>query len=778
LVGFTYNTDTTLQKKVENNYQETKYTYDSSKRITEVQRYPGLVSSTSTTEDQCQRVNYTYGSDPTAYNYNRLLTTAYGSFYGPYYDSNGAGGTCTPGADATTYLETYSYHPAGGVTGKTLALSRHTVDDDGYYVTNNASVNIAYAYDSAGRVLSTAYPTAGMPTGGGGGPVTFTYGYDTMGRPAALTDDQAASTLTGSNTNWVQNVAYDYAGRMTSWQRYMSTTSADCGDDYVNNAVTESLTYNATSQTTWKGFSSSQESCYTTTARSNGIQYVFSTTGSNNGQIMQAVDSISGETITYTYDALKRLTEAASTPNTGSTPTAWTQTYAYDGFGNLTATSLNGGTNPIPTVDPTTNRFSGGYDTNGNMLGATVGGVGVTLTYDEANRLASAAPVTGGTEYYGYAPDNKRIYRRLASGGEQWTLYGARGEKVGVFEWIDSTGTGDCGTCALKGLTTNVWFAGKMIWSGSAVYPYAQEATYADRLGTNRADGARFYPYGDEIGGASATGNDHEKFGTYNRDGLTKLDYGDQRYYASSYGRFNTPDPMRTNIHLNNPGSWNSYAYGNGDPVGNNDRRGLSIDSDSDGTSYCDEFPSEAGCEVCDEVPDSPGCSGGDDGSGGGGGLPGNGGGKGVGGNSFLPLDNAKADLNKPDCYGLLGFSSASAAQSWVTNSISISYVQLGFLKVQNGAPVPSTPPPAQTSGYGTIYINTDYNWANFASVSVAGGGTFNYLAYNNKALHTNMTSDQLATLIIIHELQHNRPGGREKESAAEKLAIYNDCIK
>ena len=53
-------------------------------------------------------------------------------------------------------------------------------------------------------------------------------------------------------------------------------------------------------------------------------------------------DQLSGETIVYTYDSLKRLTQASSTPTSGSSSTAWTQAYQYDGFGNLTAKVLNG----------------------------------------------------------------------------------------------------------------------------------------------------------------------------------------------------------------------------------------------------------------------------------------------------------------------------------------------------------------------------------------------------------------------------------------------------
>ena len=64
------------------------------------------------------------------------------------------------------------------------------------------------------------------------------------------------------------------------------------------------------------------------------------------------------------------------------------------------------------------------------------------------------------------------------------------------------------------------------------------------------------------------------RFGTYNRDGFTGLDYADQRFYASSYGRYNTPDPEYGG-EIANPVSMNLYNYTIGDPVNLNDPSGL-----------------------------------------------------------------------------------------------------------------------------------------------------------------------------------------------------------
>jgi len=106
------------------------------------------------------------------------------------------------------------------------------------------------------------------------------------------------------------------------------------------------------------------------------------------------------------------------------------------------------------------------------------------------------------------------------------------------------------------------WFAGKMVGKKE------------DRLGTVQS-GSRFYPYGEEW---PATGQDDTKFATYWRDGSTNLDYAMNRYYQSTLGRFLSPDPFRGSASKARSGSWNRYAYVEGDPVGKNDPSGLYTD--------------------------------------------------------------------------------------------------------------------------------------------------------------------------------------------------------
>src|ERR1035438_8393746 len=83
--------------------------------------------------------------------------------------------------------------------------------------------------------------------------------------------------------------------------------------------TTETRTYNTMLQLT------------RVTAPGMDMQYMY-TAGANNGRITQSIDGAvsGGETLTYTYDTLNRLSGVSGT---------WGQTYSYDGFGNLTGKS-------------------------------------------------------------------------------------------------------------------------------------------------------------------------------------------------------------------------------------------------------------------------------------------------------------------------------------------------------------------------------------------------------------------------------------------------------
>ena len=207
-----------------------------------------------------------------------------------------------------------------------------------------SDLQVNYGYNDRGQVSSVYYPFNYPDANGINSPTTmFTYGFDGMGRPNSLTDNGGTSMelfdQTGIyafipyNANWVQNVQYDVAGRMTSMQYlksitdsgYNAWTGGEPGISFAYN--TETRSYNANGQLASLGWSG---------GLSGTLQYGYSAS-QNNGQITQVKDTVSGETIAYQYDALKRLTSASSTPKSGEYATSWTQSFGYDGFGNMTS---------------------------------------------------------------------------------------------------------------------------------------------------------------------------------------------------------------------------------------------------------------------------------------------------------------------------------------------------------------------------------------------------------------------------------------------------------
>jgi RHS repeat-associated protein len=89
-------------------------------------------------------------------------------------------------------------------------------------------------------------------------------------------------------------------------------------------------------------------------------------------------------------------------------------------------------------------------------------------------------------------------------------------------------------------------------------------------------------PYGEEAN-PGAIANDQIKFATYTRDSSTGLDYADQRFYTSQFGRFMSADRSHLNVGLNVPGSWNKYSYVNGDPINGYDPTGQDCQLVADG---------------------------------------------------------------------------------------------------------------------------------------------------------------------------------------------------
>jgi len=531
--SYTYNSDGTVATKIDAKNQKIVYTYDSYKRVTQVQRYPVSTG----TENLCQRIYFYYDTDPfDPTNLYQFLQNGWGRLTAlEWYVPPGTTCTATDQSNGRRFIERYSYTSGGLVTKKRLyaqtgytwpgAAGSFNAGDPNY-------MEAVYTYDNEGKMTSVKYP--GDNNGSGPGR-KYTYTFDTMGRANKLTDDQATPV------DWAKNGLYGPAGEMTSLDYFKAT-----GQYY-----TEARTYNSRLQLT-------QLRAYYTTTDSLNMQYVYSAT-QNNGQISQSIDTVSGETIDYTYDSLNRLITAATTGP------QWGLSFTYDGFGNRTNQTVTKGSGPSNTVaiSGTTNRITTagyGYDSNGNMTTMPYGSGSMTLTYDIENRLTQAVN-TNGTELYSYDSGNRRVYQKLASGTEQVFFYGVNGDRLKTYQLLANN--------QFSVTHTNIYFAGRLLRQDSTT-------TFIDRLGSVR-NTSRFYPYGEEQG----SGTIPDKFATYYRDSNTGLDYAQNRYYSSSLGRFTTPDPYAS-ARLTNSGSWNRYGYVTDDPINKRDPTGLDEDEEDD----------------------------------------------------------------------------------------------------------------------------------------------------------------------------------------------------
>jgi RHS repeat-associated protein len=441
------------------------------------------------------------------------------------------------------YYYMYNYNQAGRVTNQFMGVGVYSTEFP-YQYTNDTWLSFcaAYQWDSEGRMTSLQYPTVLSP-GNGHMPLNMPIAasqYDVNGRLSGMTMDDRD----GNGPRPFASATYTAAGQL-----YQLSYGG----------MTETRTYNSLMQ-----LISQSVPGYL------NMTYSYSTTGQNNGRITGSVDGITGESTTYTYDALNRLTAASNS--------MWSQTYGYDGFGNLTSKAGQGGSpNAAPSMSATYNannqQVGVSYDANGNQ-GDSGSGIYSGNTYSMENQLIWQ--VEGGDPYpanvYAYDPWGKRVL----SGSDPDPLYAPQPNYTYTFYGITGQALASA-NCSGYPNPSSCWVTGQNVYYGRKLIVSGGVSVVTDRLGSVRANtqGASFayYPYGEE---RTSTVNGLDKFATYFRDAVGQ-DYADQRYYNASVGRFWSPDPTMDNVDYTNSASWNAYAYVNGDPINFNDPNGLSV---------------------------------------------------------------------------------------------------------------------------------------------------------------------------------------------------------
>jgi RHS repeat-associated protein len=322
-------------------------------------------------------------------------------------------------------------------------------------------------------------------------------------------------------------------------------------------------------------------------------------------------DSVMGEW-TFTPDDLNRLVGATNVPvPIATSPTSY-YCWSYDAFGNrnLQAVSSASFASPAPACTPSGGSYQGvwaHYAAGSNRFSNTqqaLGGVG----YDGAGNI-----VNDGVNQYLYDGDGRICAVASGSTGEQVLtgyIYNAEGERVSkgsLTAWSCDPGVNGfkplsdyvVGLSGEQVTEMGMNPSGSMAWQHTNVYAFGEVmATYDndglhfylnDALGTRRAQTdyagvpeqtCMSLPFGDALNCTNSLQFPTEHhFTGKERDAESGNDYFGARYYASSLGRFMSPDWSASPepvpyADLTNPQSLNLYGYVNNNPSSKLDKDG------------------------------------------------------------------------------------------------------------------------------------------------------------------------------------------------------------
>jgi len=305
----------------------------------------------------------------------------------------------------------------------------------------------------------------------------------------------------------------------------------------------------------------------------------------------------------FTYDPLNRL--VSGTASTG-TYTGENMCWTYDTFGNRTAQSQQTGV--CSTLSSSTFVYSASNQVSGVIPPGSTQPSPSPYTYDQAGDVT--IDVGAGNQYL-YDGDGRicAVASPNPLGGTTLTgyLYDAEGTRVAkgnIAEWscdpatsglTGSTTTNDyilglsgeqfteMGVDANHSLVwqhTNVWAGGKLLATYDGATVSGKDETgglhfyFDDPLGSRRVQTdyagniektCSSLPYGDaESCAPTPTEN---LFTGKERDTESGNDYFGARYYASSMGRWMSPDKPFADQHARNPQSWNLYTYSLNNPL-------------------------------------------------------------------------------------------------------------------------------------------------------------------------------------------------------------------
>ena len=337
-----------------------------------------------------------------------------------------------------------------------------------------------------------------------------------------------------------------------------------------------------------------------------------------NGNILIDSDYVMGDWY-FTYDSLDRI--ASATPDI-TAPIPYLNKYlcwTYDVYGNRTMEMASA--TPCPGTAPTTQ--IGAYYNTRNQITSTYGGRGATFVYDAAGdttydgvnnywydaegRLCAVQSFNSVTQYF-YDAEGARVARGALSAApaagstcSATTLATTSGLTLNKRYLVDLGGDQatelNLNGTAATWVHSNIWLAGRL----NATYDTnGLHFPLTDALGTKRVQMSAFgtweeyctsLPFGNDVGnpnaaqctlnGSASTADDatEHHFTGKERDTESGNDYFGARYYASSMGRFMSPDWSAKEepvpyAKLGDPQTLNLYAYLRNNPLAGVDADG------------------------------------------------------------------------------------------------------------------------------------------------------------------------------------------------------------
>jgi RHS repeat-associated protein len=216
-------------------------------------------------------------------------------------------------------------------------------------------------------------------------------------------------------------------------------------------------------------------------------------------------------------------------------------------------------------VNATTNRITGSpyaYDANGNMTNDGIN----PLVYDAENHAVSSS--SGAYSYDGKGLRVKKCLPNCTS-PTTTTVYLFSGSKV-----LAEYDNGAASTAPSREyIYSGAALLAKIDSSGTKYYhqDHLSNRLVTDSSGTTSAQLGHF-PFGESWYNAA---NDKLRFTSYERDAESGNDFATARYHINRLGRFSSPDPVAGSI--DDPQSWNRYAYVSSNPVNLIDPLGMNV---------------------------------------------------------------------------------------------------------------------------------------------------------------------------------------------------------